>query len=73
MNDPIRAVQPIDLGTANRFVAAWHRHSRPVVGHRYSLGLFGRDFILHGVAIVGRPVARVLDDGAVAHRPEADR
>ena len=49
-------VQPIDLATANRFVAAWHRHSRPVVGHRYSLGLFGRDFTLHGVAIVGRPV-----------------
>ena len=58
-----RRVQPVDLATANRFVAAWHRHSRPVVGHRFSLGLFGEDFTLHGVAIIGRPVARVLDDG----------
>lgn len=57
-------IQRIDLGAANAFVHAWHRHSRPVVGHIYSLGLFGDDLILHGVAIVGRPVARALDDGA---------
>lgn len=56
-------VQRIDLGTANSYVNAWHRHSRPVVGHLLSLGLFGDDLTLHGVAIVGRPVARHLDDG----------
>ena len=57
-------VQPVSLATANTFVHAWHRHSRPVVGHLFSLGLFGDDLALHGVAIVGRPVARALDDGA---------
>ena len=59
-------VQPVTLGTANTFVHAWHRHSRQVVGHLFSLGLFGDDLALHGVAIVGRPVARALDDGHTA-------
>ena len=55
--------QPVALSTANSYVHAWHRHSRPVVGHLWSLGLFADDLTLHGVAIVGRPVARHLDDG----------
>ncbi len=33
--------QPVALSTANPYVHAWHRHSRPVVGHLWSLGLFG--------------------------------
>ena len=57
------AVQPVALSTANRFVWAWHRHSKPVIGHLWSLGLFGDDLALHGVAITGRPVARALQDG----------
>ena len=57
-------VQPVTLAAANAFVHAWHRHSRPVVGHRFSLGLFDADLQLRGVAIVGRPVARGADDGA---------
>ncbi len=56
-------VQPVSLSAANRYVHAWHRHSKPVVGHLYSLGVFGDDLIMHGVAIIGRPVARALDDG----------
>jgi hypothetical protein len=58
--------QPIALGAANRFVAAHHRHSRPVVGHLHSLGLWSGPLDLRGVAIVGRPVARHLDDGQTA-------
>lgn len=56
--------QPISLATANGFVACNHRHSGQVVGHLFSLGLFDADYLLRGVAIVGRPVARALDDGA---------
>lgn len=56
-------IEPIALSLANRFVAAWHRHSRPVVGHLWSLGLWADVLDLRGVAIVGRPVARALDDG----------
>ncbi len=57
-------IEPISLAAANSFVVAWHRHSGQVIGHLWSHGLFGADLTLHGVAIVGRPVARALDDGA---------
>ena len=56
-------VQPIGLDVASWFVNSWHRHARATVGHVFSLGLFGPDLSLHGVAVVGRPVARMLDDG----------
>lgn len=55
----------IKLDEANAFVAEHHRHHKPVVGHLFSLGavLEGK---LVGVAIVGRPVARMRDDGLTA-------
>jgi hypothetical protein len=55
----------IGLAEANAFVLAHHRHHRPVVGHLFSLGaaLDGR---IVGVVIVGRPVARLRDDGETA-------
>ena len=52
----------IELADANAFVTAHHRHHKPVVGHRFSIGAV-RDGELVGVAIVGRPVARMRDDG----------
>ncbi len=52
----------IDLAEANAFVRKHHRHHRPVVGHLFSLGAAIGDEIV-GVAIVGRPVARMRDDG----------
>jgi hypothetical protein len=58
-------VERLDLGEANAFVREHHRHHRPVVGHVFSIGaaLDGR---IVGVAIVGRPVARMRDDGVTA-------
>ncbi len=53
---------PVTLKEANEFVAAMHRHSKPTVGHKFSVGVRS-DGALCGVAIVGRPVARRLDDG----------
>lgn len=53
---------PISLSEANTFVATWHRHHKPVVGHKFSIGCEA-DGRLAGVAIVGRPVSRYLDDG----------
>ena len=53
---------PISLSEANAFVAPWHRHHKPVVGHKFSIGCEA-DGRLAGVAIVGRPVSRYLDDG----------
>jgi hypothetical protein len=55
----------IDLAEANAFVAALHRHHRPVVGHLFSIGAVKGDKIV-GVAIVGRPVSRFRDDGLTA-------
>lgn len=52
----------ISLGDANAFVAAHHRHHKPVVGHKFSLGCVQGERLV-GVAIVGRPVSRYLDDG----------
>ena len=53
---------PVSLATANTFVAEHHRHHKPVTGHKFSIGCTA-DGQLVGVAIVGRPVSRYLDDG----------
>jgi hypothetical protein len=55
-------VVPVSFADARNFVADWHRHHEPPVGHKFSLGV-ADDRTLVGVAIVGRPVARHLDDG----------
>lgn len=53
---------PLSLTDANAFVAKHHRHHKPVRGHKFSLGcIVGGQLV--GVAIVGRPVSRYLDDG----------
>jgi hypothetical protein len=56
-------VIPITLELANLGVARWHRHHRPVLGAKWALGCVDASGLLHGVAIAGRPVARMLDDG----------
>lgn len=57
------AVVPCELAEANAFVKAHHRHHRPVVGHKFSIAIADDLAEIRGVAIVGRPVARNLDDG----------
>lgn len=58
-------IRPITLKAARRVVGEWHRHNKPPVG-----GLFAVSCVeageLVGVAIVGRPIARLLDDGVTA-------
>ena len=53
---------PLSLRAANAFVVEYHRHNKAVVGHKFSIGLL-RGLDLIGVAIIGRPVSRYLDDG----------
>ena len=55
-------IVPISLAEANQYVSEHHRHHKPVVGHKFSVGCTDGENIV-GVAIVGRPVARYLDDG----------
>lgn len=51
-------IVPLTLAQANALVAKWHRHHKPVRGHRFSIGVVRGDGELVGAAIVGRPVAR---------------
>ncbi len=53
---------PIDLKTANQYVIANHRHNGKVLIHRFSIAVMDGDKMV-GVAIVGNPSARRLDDG----------
>ena len=55
-------VVPMSLAEANEFVANFHRHNKPVQGAKFSIGASDGQRLI-GVAIVGRPVARRLDDG----------
>ena len=55
-------IVPITLKAANAFVATYHRHHKPSVGHKFSIGLSLNDDLI-GVAIMGRPVARGSDNG----------
>lgn len=57
-------IVPISLKEANAFVERYHRHHKPVTGHKFSIGCSDGEKIV-GVAIVGRPVSRYLDNGWV--------
>jgi hypothetical protein len=52
-------IVPIELKEANEFVAAFHRHHKPVLNHRFSIGVIDQQNNLRGVAVIGRPVARL--------------
>lgn len=55
-------VIPVTLAEANYFVEQNHRHHTKVIGHKFSIGCHDGE-TLRGVAIVGRPVSRMRDDG----------
>lgn len=57
------AITPISLEEANIFVSEHHRHHNPVVGHKFSIAVSDDTSTVRGVAIVGRPVSRMLDNG----------
>ena len=59
-------VIPLTLKSANAYVEDFHRHNKPCVGHRFSIGALDENENIVGVAIIGRPVARMLDDGFTA-------
>ena len=55
-------IKPIDLKSANQFIMKYHRHNGKVLAHRFSLSVYDGDRLC-GVAVVGNPIARKLDDG----------
>jgi hypothetical protein len=55
---------PVDWETARAYTGLHHRHhKRPPARHKTSIGLVGDGGELHGIAMVGRPSARGLQDG----------
>lgn len=69
---PVLSAAPLSLREANAFIAAHHRHHGPARGAKFAIGCMatvrGPERTEHphlcGVVVVGRPSARLLDDGA---------
>lgn len=56
---------PMSRDDASAFVSSHHRHHGRPAGHCFAIGAARGDRIV-GVAMVGRPVSRVLQDGVTA-------
>ena len=56
---------PITIKEANLFVARVHRHHKPVTGALFAVACANGDTVV-GVAIIGRPVARMSQNGWTA-------
>ncbi|BCW47934.1 XF1762 family protein [Arthrobacter sp. StoSoilB13] len=56
------ALCPVSFAAASEFVEQFHRHNKPPIGHKFSIGVENNG-VLVGVAMIGRPVARMTDDG----------
>lgn len=54
---------PVSFRDARAFVAMWHRHNQPPQGMKFAVGVADEAGVLRGVAIVGRPVAQLFDNG----------
>lgn len=59
---------PMTLREANDFVTSFHRHSGRTSrdGGKFAIGVVDASGELWGIAIVGRPLARLLDNGMTA-------
>jgi len=53
---------PIKQKAAKEYVKRYHRHHKPPLGSIFQIGC-SKNGELCGVVIVGRPIARLLDDG----------
>jgi hypothetical protein len=55
-------LQPVSYADACLFVTQYHRHHRPPQGWKWGIAVNDGERVV-GVVMVGRPVARYLDDG----------
>jgi hypothetical protein len=60
---PRLSIVPMTWKAANAYVKEHHRHHGTVAGCKFALGVIDENKQLRGVALCGRPVARMLDDG----------
>lgn len=55
-------IVPLELRELNELVDRWHRHHKPVQGHRFSIGVMDtKTGEIVGGCSVGRPVSREID------------
>ncbi|HAS8353156.1 TPA: hypothetical protein I7721_18885 [Vibrio vulnificus] len=66
MTDAALVLRPVSLREANEYISDNHRHHGRCQGYKFAIGLFNGAGNMVGVAVVGRPVSRVLDDGVSA-------
>jgi hypothetical protein len=59
-------VAPITITAAREWVARHHRHNQPPQGALFAVAVVDAEGQTRGVALVGRPVARALQDGRTA-------
>lgn len=58
-------LQPVSISEAQRFVTLHHRHHKAPTGGLFAVAVSEGEAV-RGVAIIGRPVARMLQDGWTA-------
>lgn len=63
VSQPKLTIVPLKRDEAQAFIQQHHRHHTPAIGDVFRLGVADEDGKVRGVAMVGRPVARHLDDG----------
>lgn len=56
-------IRPITYRCAAEYVNRNHRHHKAAVGCKFCIGVFDETGSMHGAAMCGRPVSRMLDDG----------
>ena len=59
-------IVPCSIADARAYVSAHHRHHPAPVGGLFALAVTTEGWVICGVAIVGRPVARLNQDGFTA-------
>lgn len=63
MTGPRLEIVPLTQREACAYIAEHHRHHKPPRGDVFRLGVADESGTIRGVATIGRPVARHLDDG----------
>ncbi len=58
-------LQPITMREATAFIERHHRHHKPMRGGKFAIAINDAGIVI-GVAVVGRPVARMADNGWTA-------
>lgn len=56
------SLSPISIKAARHYVEKHHRHNKPPLGGLFAVGVKAHDELC-GVAIIGRPIARKIQDG----------